>query len=74
MTRRALLLAAALAALPAAAAIARAAGETRETRVVPALAQPGVEPAVARCTSDGPCVVTDADGRTRPGPRLTEGR
>ena len=71
MTRRALVLAAALAALPVAAAIARATGETR---VVPALAQPGIVPGVARCTSDGPCVVTDEDGRTRPGPRVTEGR
>jgi hypothetical protein len=40
-----------------------------ETRVVAPLADPAVSPGVARCTSDGRCTVTDAEG-TRPGSRL----
>jgi hypothetical protein len=35
------------------------------TPVVPALADPAVLPGIARCTSDGRCVVTDRDGTRR---------
>jgi hypothetical protein len=41
-----------------------------ETRVVPALADPGLVPGVGRCTSDGRCTVTDGGG-TRVGSRLS---
>jgi hypothetical protein len=36
-----------------------------QIRVVAPLADPAVVPGVARCTSDGPCTVTDASGTHR---------
>jgi hypothetical protein len=63
--------------LVAAAAIAQGEhplrGPPLETRVVPPLADPRVEPGVGRCTSDGACTVTDAAG-TRRGSRLAPSR
>jgi hypothetical protein len=63
----------------AAASVAAASAAGRELRLLPAelrivapLADRALEPGVARCTSDGRCTVTDAEG-TRPGtPLLVE--
>jgi hypothetical protein len=44
-----------------------------EHRVVAPLADPALAPGVARCTSDGVCIVTD-DGGTHAGTPLTIAR
>ncbi len=41
------------------------AGLASETRVVPPLADPALVPGVARCTSDGVCMVADERGTHR---------
>lgn len=62
-----LVLGAALAAGAAASGASYRGPERRavETRVVPSLADPAIVPGVARCTSDGVCLVTDAFGTRR---------
>jgi hypothetical protein len=71
MLRLAQVAALALAAAAPAAALVHA---RLETRVVPPLAAPGVEPGVGRCTSDRVCTVTDDLGQTRPGTPVALGR